>query len=67
MTFAKSKRTYTLTRVEMALREAKKGQLFASMSDPLASVGQPDPDSTVSEARACCVFALSSIVVGRLM
>eukprot|EP00752_Nemacystus_decipiens_P007171 g6421.t1 len=47
LTFAKSKRTYTLTRVETALREAKKGQLYAKMSDPMASVGRPDPDSTI--------------------
>lgn len=49
LTFAKSKRTYTLTQVETDLREAKKGRLYASMSDPMASAAQPDPDSTVSE------------------
>lgn len=48
MTFAKSKRTYTLTRVEGDLREAKKRQLYASMSDPTAAAAQPEPDSTVS-------------------
>eukprot|EP00904_Undaria_pinnatifida_P012455 jgi/Undpi1/833/HiC_scaffold_10.g04297.m1 len=47
LTFAKSKRTYTLTRVETDLREAKKNLLYANMSDPTASVGQPEPDSTV--------------------
>ncbi|CAM9331677.1 unnamed protein product [Ectocarpus sp. 8 AP-2014] len=47
LTFAKSKRTYTLTQVETDLREAKKGRLYASMSDPMASAAQPDPDSTV--------------------
>ncbi|CAM9232973.1 unnamed protein product [Ectocarpus fasciculatus] len=47
LTFAKSKRTYTLTQVETDLREAKKGRLYASMSDPMVSVAQPDPDSTV--------------------
>ncbi|CAM9495402.1 unnamed protein product, partial [Laminaria digitata] len=47
LTFAKSKRTYTLTRVETDLREAKKSQLYANMSDPTASVGQPEPDSTI--------------------
>lgn len=50
LTFAKSKRTYTLSRVETDLREAKKGQLYASMSDPISSIGQPDPDSTASTA-----------------
>lgn len=48
LTFAKSKRTYTLTRVETSLREAKKGELYARMADPMASVAQPDPDSTAS-------------------
>ncbi|CAM9585287.1 unnamed protein product, partial [Ectocarpus sp. 12 AP-2014] len=47
LTFAKSKRTYILTQVETDLREAKKGRLYASMSDPMASAAQPDPDSTV--------------------
>lgn len=48
LTFAKSKRTYRLTRVEMDLREAKKSLLYASMSDPTVSAEQPDPDSTVN-------------------
>lgn len=47
LTFAKSKRSYTLVKVEADLRETKKRRLYASMSDPTASAAEPEPDSTV--------------------
>lgn len=48
LTFARSKRTYVLSKVESDLREAKKRDLYASMSNPAAAVAKPGPDSTVS-------------------
>lgn len=67
LTFAKSKRTYKLKKVETELRESKKRELYASMSDPAAGLTKPEPDSTVRAqdgGRLClnwhgaCVFSI---------